>query len=247
MDITVCIPTVRSKEDLQSLLTEIARDVPNNKILLSYAKPLTKARTELINQVTTKYFVFLDDDIIYKKGLIRLLYDAITTIKCKKMGAIQGSTQPNGFGKKWDIALQNTIKDIQKVSFGKRFMTSNAIIVTDSVKDWLPNANVSGCEDWHLTNFLLKNGYSIYIIPANLKHRSSFTKIKSNARWFAKGFVNVFGPFQTLKYILKLSLGIVKALVTFPNNWRRSMYIIYQNTFVVKNLSIEVFRKTTSY
>lgn len=247
MDVTVCIPTLQSRKDLRSFLTEISQDVPNNKILLSYTKPLTKARVELIDQVTTKYFVFLDDDIVYEKGLIRLLYDTITNMKCYKIGAVQGSTQPIGFGTKWDTALRNTIKDIQKVSFGKRFMTSNAIIVTESVKDWFPNTNVSGCEDWHLTNFLLNKGYSIYIIPANVKHRSSFTKIKSNAKWFAKGFINIFGPVGTLQYILKLLLGIVKAMIALPNNWRRSMYTIYQNAFVIKNLSIEVIRRSASY
>jgi hypothetical protein len=195
---------------------------------------------ELIQQVTTKYFVFFDDDIIYQKGLIKLLYDTITNLKSKKVGAVQGSTQPIGLGEKWDKALENTNNDVQKVSFGKRFMTSNAIIVTDAVKGWIPNHHVSGCEDWHLTNFLLNYGYSIFIIPANVKHKSSFSKIRSNARWFAKGFIHVFGGFGTIKYILKLLGGIMKASVTLPANWRKSVFIIYQNSFVVKNLFCEI-------
>jgi hypothetical protein len=226
VDVTVCIPTLESKNKIQLFLEQISLDNPNITIMISNVKPLTK------------YFIFLDDDIIYKKGLIKLLYDSIIKIKSLKIGAVQGSTQPIGFGKKWDSALENTIEVVQKVSFGKRFMTSNAIIKTDAVKDWKPDASVSGCEDWHLTNYLLNLGYCIFIIPANVKHKTSFSKIRLNARWFARGFIHVFDRGETIKYILKLLLGIMKALVFIPDNWRKSLFILYQNSFVVKNLVI---------
>lgn len=239
-DITVCIPTVKSIDKLQLFLDRLFADVKPSQIHISRKTPLYKARISLIQSVKTRYFVFLDDDIIYQKGLIPKLYNYLISTNDPCLSVVQGSTKPIGLGKKWDRAFPNRTS-ISYVTKGKRFMTSNAILTTDHVKDWKPLLDVSGCEDWDLTNHILSKGYKIAVIPTNTLHKRTFIKIKSNAIWFARGYLKVFGISHGIRYLGQLLLGALKAFSFLPNH-RLTSYTIYQNFFVTQALIKEILR-----
>ena len=115
-------------------------------------------------------------------------------------------------------------------------MTHNTIITTKYVKDWNPKENVSGCEDWSLTNHILDKGLEIYVIPIFTPHKTSFKKIRTNSKWFAKGYINLFGKKQSVVYSLKLLKGIITAIIKILPNWRVKTFRIYQNTYIIKAL-----------
>jgi glycosyltransferase involved in cell wall biosynthesis len=234
--IDVCIPTSRNiSNEFYYLINE---DI-TGRILLNTRRPLTASRMELIRKVSTPYFAFLDDDIRYKRGLLRKLYWACS--KENWVGAVQGRTVPYGLGEKWDNALRpkshgaNEIVYIQKGDH-KRFMTSNAVIKTELVRDWRPKPSYSGCEDWHLTNHILNKNYTVVILPLDVPHLRTWKKVRSNSDWFSKAYISIFGKRRGLIRVARLGFGILKYAVMTPNNPRLSVYTMYQNTFAIGGL-----------
>lgn len=115
LKVDVCIPT---KEGVsQSFIEKIQKDT-RGKIYVSRIKPLDVARKELIGQVNSDIFLFLDDDIVYQEGLIKKLYSFLISnsfilkklnlvLPGKEVGAVQGSTVPFGLGDNWDRFFLN--------------------------------------------------------------------------------------------------------------------------------------------
>ena len=96
--IDVCIPTWNSEPTLARCLESILREIPVNQIriidgfssddtvkiakrygaLISQKKcGLGKARQFLIEAVTTKYFAFIDSDVILRKGWFKAVSEKI--------------------------------------------------------------------------------------------------------------------------------------------------------------------------
>ncbi|MBA7493358.1 hypothetical protein ES702_03916 [subsurface metagenome] len=237
LNIDVCIPTLRG---IPPSLIATLRNETSGSIHISMVKPLSYARIELIKKVKTALFLFLDDDILYPKGHLKLL----TSYFNEDVGAVQGSLISYGLGEKWDIALQkNTLKTIK--SDADRLFGSNMLIRLSLVEDWNPPLNLSGCEDWDLTNHIRTKGYDCLLIPSKIKHKTSWFKTFKNALWFGNAYPNLFKKFP-LSYFLKLFLVIGKSIIIFPFNPRLSIFIIYQNIFIIcgmlKNWLLKIIR-----
>lgn len=215
---------------------QIEPDLDGGQLYVSKRKPLTEARKELIQKVQTPYFVFLDDDIRYRRGLIPELIKWIHV--SKKIGAVQGRTIPYGLGEKWDKALRSPARDpeILTARDHKRFMTSNAVIKTELVRDWNPPPSYSGCEDWDLTNHIHKKGHCAVIISLNVEHYRDWKKVRSNSQWFSKAYISIFGKRQAVKHLMKVTGALGKYLLRLPLEPRKSAYVIYSNLFLMKGL-----------
>lgn len=245
MNIDVCIPTRRGVDpDIIDLL----REDTAGSIHISKRKPLVLARKELIAKVKTDLFLFLDDDVLYTKGLLGRLNEAFTKIRSlyvKKLslklpalptGAVQGSTVSYGLSKKWDRWFYLNRLVITNVILG-RCMMSNTLIRTDLVKDWLPATDISGAEDWSLTNHIKAKGYNCYRIPTNTLHKLSWRKVRDNAKWNGSAYRKLKGRFPVM-YFLDRFGAIIKYVATLPLHPRLSYYTIYQNYHTLKGVLI---------
>lgn len=84
MKVDVCIPTlVEPSSEFEEM---IKREIPVNNIIYSYVKPLGKARQELIEKVSTEWFVFVDTDIILLPDWFRKMWRYVD----EKTGAVDG-------------------------------------------------------------------------------------------------------------------------------------------------------------
>jgi len=250
LNIDVCIPTLRG---ISPSLIETLKNETSGSIHISMVKPLSYARTELIKKVKTPFFLFLDDDIVYPKGLLEKLFNYMIhgnylyikkhdfTLPSRIVGAVQGSVSSYGLGDKWDKALTKYSLKIPKYN-ADRLFGSNMLIRTSLVLDWNPPLNLSGCEDWDLTRHIRNKNYSCITIPSNVLHKLSWAKTKKNALWFGKAFPNMYKKFP-LSYFLKLFFGIGKSILKFPFNFRLSLYTIYQNFFIINGMLKNWFLK----
>lgn len=250
MNIDVCIPTRRG---VDPSLIETLKDETEGSILISKIEGLVPARIDLIQRVKTEFFLFLDDDIIYPKGLLKLLYGYMLhgskvyikkydlTLPTLPIGAVQGSISTYGLGDKWDSALNKTSLDIPIIN-ADRLFGSNMLIKTSLVKDWKPNLNLSGCEDWDLTRHIRSKKHLCLTVPSKILHKRSWVKTKKNALWFGKSFPNMFKIFP-LSYFLKLFGVICKSMILFPFNFRLHYYTIYQNLHIVYGMLLNFFKR----
>ena len=241
LNIDVCIPSRKGVSD--SFINEIQKDTVGS-IHVSRKAPLDVARKELISQVKSDIFLFLDDDIVYRKGLINGLYNYIFSkflfLKKhdlvlptdKEVGAVQGSTIPCGLGDNWDRFFSDRKLVSAKIIDG-RMMLHNTLIKTSLVKDWVPPPNISGSEDWHLTNHIKKKNYTCVVAPTNSFHRSSWKKVRSNAIWHGHSYKLLKGSFP-LRFVGLRFGAILKHLFMLPFRPRLSYYTIHQNYFVLK-------------
>lgn len=248
LNIDICIPTLTG---VPSLLLKKLRDETIGDIYISKVKPLTSARIELIKQVKTTFFLFLDDDIIYPEGLLLELYAYMiggtyyfvkkykVSFKSLPVGAVQGSVSSIGLGDKWDKALRTNSLKVPKYT-SDRLYCSNMLIKTSLVKDWKPDPNLSGCEDWDLTRHIRHKGHSCITVPSKVLHKRSWLKTKKNALWFGRSYPNLFKHFP-LVYLLKLGGVFGKNLIRFPFNFRRSFYTMYQNFYIIKGMISNYF------
>lgn len=229
LKIDVCIPTIKGVPD--QIINEVKKETTGT-IHISKIKPLVKARVELIGKVMTPLMLFLDDDIIYREGLLSLLFEHFSYCSNEgiRIGGVQGSTVPYGLGDKWDDALTVNIPP-HFIDHGQRLMSSNMLIKTDLVKDWIPDRDVSGCEDLSLTNHIHSKGFKCLIVPLHVKHKRSWSKVKSNGLWYARGYVRVMGKLGGFKQLVKTVLASCNHLLLLPFNFRLSAYTIYQNFY----------------
>lgn len=229
LNIDICIPSLRGVPEF--LLDQLKKET-SGAIHISTVTPLTYARMELIKKVKTPLFLFLDDDILYPEDHLLMLYSYFNDNN--KIGAVQGFVSSCGLGDKWDDALNNS--PLKKtIKNANRLFASNIMIRTCSVKDWNPPRNISGCEDWDLTDHIRNKGYDCLTVPSKIQHKVSWFKMIKNAVWFGNSYPNMFKKFP-LSYFLKLFLGIGKSIITFPINSRLSFYTICQNFFIISGM-----------
>lgn len=241
LNVDVCIPTREGVSD--SFISKIQSDTLGS-IYVSSKTPLDVARKDLISRVKSDVFLFLDDDIVYRKGLINslykyLFYNSLFMAKYdlilpsdKEVGAVQGSTVPCGLGYRWDQFFVDRKLVSAKFIFG-RLMLHNTLIKTDIVRDWVPPLDCGGSEDWHLTEHIRKKGFACVVAPTNSFHKSSWRKVRGNAVWHGHSYKIMSGTWP-LKFILKRIGSIAKYVLMLPVNPRLSYYTIYQNLFVLK-------------
>lgn len=243
MNIDICIPSLRGVDpEILNLLWKETE----GEVIVSYRKPLVLARKELIAKVKTDLLFFLDDDVLYTKGLLGKLHKAFLDLKslyvrklnlklpALPIGAVQGSLIPKGLSDRWDEYFFKT-KQLRSKVLTRRFMTSNTLLRTDLVKTWDPPLNISGAEDYHLSKHVMNQGYNCISIPTNSYHLSSWRKVKTSAVWGGSAYRRMIGHFPASYFFNHLG-AIVKHLFLLPFNPRLSYYTIYQNSHVLKGV-----------
>ena len=172
--IDVCIVTKNNKmpKGLECLSIQ--------RLIVENIKPIGLARKECISQVKTPIFAFIDDDMEIDKYWFNMLYQFI---KDENVGAICGKERIAGLG-----VLDKYIQTYDNVSIteitGKgRFNTSNCLIKTELVKDWVPTFGLNCYEDFDIGQHILNKGKKIYSVPSTAIHNKDFSSFKKSALW----------------------------------------------------------------
>lgn len=146
----VCIPIKdKSKFDAEKMNLKI---LPINRIILSDKKGLANARNDLISQVETDWFLFIDDDVT----ITQEWWNAIKDYKqWNDLGAVNGFALPSSKILQFiRFALLKIRGDTQQRAF-----TSNTLIRLEAVKD-ITLITIGRLEDLELQTKLKENGYT---------------------------------------------------------------------------------------
>lgn len=187
----VCVPIKdKSKFDAEKMNLHI---LPINKIILSDAKGLSAARNELMSQVETEWFLFIDDDITITEDWWKAIKNYP---QCNDLGAV------NGFGFPKSKILQFIRFLLLKIrgDTKQRGFTSNTLIRKEAVGE-ITLTRIGRLEDLELQEKIRDNGYTWeFCSEAKCVHnKSSWTVLKE-----------AWGDFK----ILVKERGVVGALKT---------------------------------
>ena len=179
----VCIPTLNSGKTLEACLKSIKEVIPVNKIIIAdgYStdntieiakkygceifqtkRSLGEVREMLIKRVKTKWFFFIDADIVVNKKW----FYALIANRNEKLGAVQGFGLPKG-----PISFFRKLLLFIKVKFGlkQRGFTSNTLVRKEAVSGIkLPKRK--RLEDIYLQEEVEKRGYEWKFVLAFCEH-----------------------------------------------------------------------------
>jgi len=187
LKIDVCIPT-KSKDIPQAVREAIVREIPYSRIILERTFPLSKARMLLIKKAKTKWFLFVDDDIILGKDWFK----RVSRYMIKNVGAIEG------------VDLSKTNREYVEVGRYERGLLCATLIRKDAVYDWKPRKGVeTNFEDYDLTQHVIKKGFRWLRVNVPGAHG-----IEIHPHASQTGFETLLGPAFSLRerilYILNL-------------------------------------------
>lgn len=154
--------------------------IPVNTVIVENIKPIGLARQRCISKVTTSIFAFIDDDIVIDKYWFNMLYQFMDD---KDIGAVCGKERINGLGilDKYIQTYDNM--SITEITRKGRFNTSNCLIRTELVKDWIPTFGLNCYEDFDLGLHILNKGKKVYSVPSTAIHNKDFPSFKRSALW----------------------------------------------------------------
>ena len=168
----VCIPTVREidVQKISSMLREAG--VPYDHILIdSTTKPLGKAREALISRVTTKEFLFLDDDVYLPKGW----YEQMSQYDAPWVESYALPTNPEPLKKlsNWSYKRRYGSKPYVLRPQDRGF-TCATIIETDFVKDWKSPENLHYFEDKAICDHVKQKSGKCLRVPVMCDHNEPY-------------------------------------------------------------------------
>lgn len=167
----VCIVTMRGlSEDFFSMLR---RAIPINDIIIDdHTTPLGKARQNVIRQVKTDKFVFVDDDVFLPEGWYERISKYCTD---DSIGWLEGwaiPTRPEWYHKWSESRLDGARPEyIEK----DRGFTLDTIIRSELVKDWVPEVGLDFFEDLSLTRHVRNKGFKVLRVPIESEHRITYS------------------------------------------------------------------------
>lgn len=174
---------------------------PINNLIVETIKPVGLARQVCISKVKTPIFAFIDDDIEIDEYWFNMLYQFI---KDNDVGAICGKERIVGLG-----VLDKYIQTYDNVSITEitdkgRFNTSNCLIKTELVKDWVPTFGMNCYEDFDLGAHILGKGKKLYSVPSTVIHNKDFFSFKRSALWQGYEYKDAHkGNHRTIKQYMK--------------------------------------------
>jgi len=151
--IDICVPTLDKTLTKEKLLNveDFTDYIPVNNIIFSTAKGLANSRNELINKVTTEWFIFLDDDVkLNKQWWLEIKKHMVDD----EVGAVNGLGYCNSFILK---SLRNILFMLRGTKEQRGF-TSNTLIRTKAVKG-IKLERVGRLEDAELQQKIINKGY----------------------------------------------------------------------------------------
>ncbi len=165
--IDVCIVSNRKIED--ELLSRLYASVPvNNLIIENKTSPLGKAREKAVSQVTTKRFMFLDDDVYIPQNY----YSDLMKYWDEKTGWLEGWAIPwkPQWYHDWTVSRFNH-SAVFKIPYNGRGFCCASIIVTDALRDWRSPPDLHFYEDLVMSNHVIGKGYEVVRAPVACEHR----------------------------------------------------------------------------
>ena len=222
MKIDVCIVTKTPLSQIKGL-----EHIPVNNLIIETSTPLALARMRAIQKVKSKIFAFIDDDVELDESWFETL---IPYFQDPTVGAVQGILSSKGFGSKWDKALKNEKVSPIILKFGQRGFTHNTLIKTESVKDWIPDKDLSAWEDYDLTVHIMNKKLSWIRVSTDSYHCGSWRKIWKNASWGIKGR-KVYFPSRRDSFIqiFRKLIWTIRVTLSLKIHWRVKLYRIYFN------------------
>jgi hypothetical protein len=197
-------------------------NIPMNKLIVETSTPIGLARKRAIEQVTTRLFAFIDDDMIIGKYWFETMY---LYIQMPDVGAVFGISQGSGFGPFSKYFSES--QPFKELKFGDRLFTNDTLIKTNLVKDWNPTYGINWCEDLDIGNYIMSNKHRIFFIPTNIIHDKGWEGIKNSALWggyrtrevykinyFKELFRRILAPFKVM-----FLTGVPHGILCFYRNF----------------------------
>ena len=210
--IDVCIPTWNSGRTLDSCLSSVVREIPVNRIrildksstdnTLKIAEKygasviqndcgLGKARQLLIESVVTKYFLFIDSDVMLMNGWFKKINEVL--INDESIGAICGFVFTDNPQDRHasEVFWKRTSRERTGSKRLRMIGLNNCLIKTEAVKgidipDWLNNY-----EDQFIGDYIMSKGFRWVIVKDALCFHAigetSFWKTVRGRRYFGAG------------------------------------------------------------
>lgn len=179
--------------------------------LIMEDKGLAYARKIGIEAVETRYFVFVDADVVLSDNWVQKIWPYMM-----KNNAIFGRLYRNNAHKCY---LEKY--ELLSLPITSRMFTHNTIIETSFVKDWNPDTEMNAYEDYDLTQHIIKKNGSIRAVPVLGFHDHQGSDFKA-ALWGGAG-ARQTGRFKHFRTVLwsafKIALGGVKRTFKMNNDW----------------------------
>jgi len=203
--VDVCVPVLQAPS--KSFEEMLRRELPVNRILYSEAKPLGTARQQLIEAVSTDWFVFVDSDVELLPGW----FDMVWSMVDDRTGAVDG---PCSWPDQPEVdAYNKVVKGLDQL-LGKtragerpiRAFTGDTLVRTETVKD-IKIPPVPVFEDEFIRMHIEAKGYLWKRTPqvVCLHHR----KLNINQAWLSGYYAHYFRK-------MSAGLAIRSLLLIFP-------------------------------
>ena len=201
--------------------------IPVNTVIVENIKPVGLARQKCISKVTTPIFAFIDDDIIVDKYWFSMLYQFI---KDENVGAVWGITTNKGYG--WFSKYTYDSMILKELKLGERFNTSNCLIKTELVKNWIPSYGLNCYEDLDIGNFIMRQHKKILFVPSTAIHNKGWKETKRSAEWAGYRFKEAYKDVR--KEYIKRIISPFKALIL--RGLPSAIYISYRNFYFIMGM-----------
>lgn len=224
--IDICIVTRDENSLTNYLLPEILEYIPINNLIIETSKPIGLSRYRAIQKVKTKYFAFIDDDIKISKNWFKIL----TAFIDEDVGCIWGWVNNKGLGKIFDECIFSN-QQYRALNIYERWNTSNSIIKTDLIRDWIPSEKLTCFEDWEIGRHIMNKGYKAIFVPCDTIHYKDWIGVKNSALWAGREHYQCRRPtnIKYLKQYIRLILMPFKAV--FNRGIFYSIFVAYRNLF----------------
>lgn len=158
---------------------------------------LAYARMKGIEEVQTKYFVFVDADVVLADSWIEQMWPYM-----KNNAAIHGRLYRN------HVHAEYLAKyELLSIPVNVRMFTNNTIILKYFIDGWKPLEEMNAFEDYHLTQYIKTGGGDIRIVPVLSHHNHQGSDFKA-AVWGGAG-AKFSGRFTRNRDILKTGIRII--------------------------------------
>lgn len=195
---------------------EIARNKAENHswdtILISDEIPLQTARKRAINNTTTEWFLFLDDDVRVSDGYLTVLYNSIAPtvggIQGKKGEGCELDGQPDGSNSRW-------------VRWRSHRAGTHASLIRKSAINSIEFPNdLTMLEDEYIRQHIENNGY-LWLF----NHQALFTHENQERHptgWREGYLAGKYGLVSFCKYARKIPIAIITKRNPYPEIMRTS-------------------------
>ena len=221
MKVDICLVTKNGMSSIKGI-----EHVPLANLIVETSSPLGLARQKAIQNVSTEWFAFVDDDVELFPNWYKTLSEKID----HSIGAISGYLMDCGYGDEVDSCIAQQKTEFIDYRLGERWTgTHHGLIRTELVKDWEPSRpDLSSWEDYEITQHILRKGFRVVKIPVYLGyHHKGWKHIYSNAFWNLEGQIKTKG--MSVRYFLSYLRTIIQIphILLMPWNLSYKMFLVY--------------------